>query len=111
MTKSNWVYRITTDVKDTGNYKASFDKVINTLADILEQRDKIMLEFKNSDQSYVVSGRKNPYIVLWDDLNKTALSYWRELGLTPSSLRKISEAALKTKVSSSLEEVLSSLEA
>lgn len=70
-----------------------------------------MLEFKNSGQPYVSDGRKSPYITLWDDLNKTALTYWRELGLTPASLKKISEAALKTKVSSSLEEVLSSLEA
>ena len=70
-----------------------------------------MLEFKNNDEPYVVDGRKNPHIVLWDDLNKTALAYWRELGLTPSSLKKISEGALKSKQISSLEQVLKELEA
>lgn len=34
-------------------------------------------------------------LVLWDDLNKTALAYWRELGLTPSSYKKLTGTGAK----------------
>ena len=111
MTKSNWVFRLTQDVKANGNYKASFDVVINTLADILSQRDKVMIEFNASGEKRIVNGRKNPHITLWDDLNKTALAYMRELGLTVASLRKIDEGAIKQPKQSPLEEVLKRLEA
>lgn len=30
-----------------------------------------------------------------NDLNRDALTYWRELGLTPKGLRAINDAALK----------------
>ena len=42
---------------------------------------------------------KNPAIVLWDDLNKSALNYWRDLGLTPAGLKKIKGEAGETKQS------------
>lgn len=111
MTKSKWAFNIQEDLKRNGQYKCTFDKVIYTLAQILEHRDKVLEEFIESGEEYVLKGRKNPHIVLWDDLNKTALAYWRELGLTPASLKKIDEGALKPKQTSSLEEVLRSLEA
>ena len=38
---------------------------------------------------------KNPLLVLWDDLNKSALAYWRELGLTPSSYKKMTGDTVK----------------
>ena len=40
---------------------------------------------------------KNPALVLWDDLNKSALAYWRDLGLTPAGLKKLNDDALKEK--------------
>lgn len=40
---------------------------------------------------------KNPLLVMWDDLNKSALAYWRDLGLTPAGLKKIDEMSLKSK--------------
>ena len=33
--------------------------------------------------------------MLWDDLNKSALAYWRELGLTPSAYKKMTGDAVK----------------
>jgi phage terminase small subunit len=36
-----------------------------------------------------VNSAVNPLVRLIDTLNNTALSYWRELGLTPSSFRKM----------------------
>ena len=32
-----------------------------------------------------------------DDLNKTALAYWRDLGLTPAGLKRINEKAMEEK--------------
>jgi hypothetical protein len=52
---------------------------------------------------------KNPLLVLWDDLNKSALAYWRDLGLTPSGLKKISADAMKPKKTSALAEALRDL--
>ena len=90
-------------------------------------RQKRMLNMKSissaSQKSYEESGRnpvvlhtnksgntnivKNPALVVVDNLNKTALEYWKELGLTPASLRRINESALKGgKKSSSLGEIL-----
>lgn len=111
MTKSNWIFRLTEDVKANGNYKPSFNTVINTLAEILAQRDKVMIEFNASGETRVINGRKNPHLTLWDDLNKTALSYLRELGLTVASLRKIDEGAVKEPKLSPLEKMLNELEA
>lgn len=111
MTKSKWQFNIYQDIKNNGNYKPSFDRVIDTLAQVLEHRDKVMQQFKDSGEEYVVKGRKNPHIVLWDDLNKTALAYFRELGLTVASLNRIDEGAVKQPKQSKLDEVLSKLEA
>ena len=54
---------------------------------------------------------KNPLLVLWDELNKTALAYWRELGLTPSAYKKITgEGAKKDTKAKGLAAALASLE-
>lgn len=111
MTKRQWERRITDEVVRAGLYQVSFDSVINSLADILEQRDLAFHKFRNDKLDMIQNGKINQLLVLWDNLNKTALAYWRELGLTPASLRKINEGALKTKNTSSLEEVLRELEA
>lgn len=111
MTKSKWRFNIYEDIKNNGNYKPSFDRVIDTLAQVLEHRDKIMQQFKDSGEEYVVKGRKNPQIVLWDDLNKTALAYFRELGLTVASLNRIDEGAVKQPKQNKLEEMIKKLEA
>lgn len=49
---------------------------------------------------------KNPLLVLWDDLNKSALAYWRDLGLTPAGLKKIDETAVRRKKTSSLADAI-----
>ena len=52
---------------------------------------------------------KNPLLVMWDDLNKSALAYWRDLGLTPAGLKKIDETALKKQKKTGLSEILKEL--
>ena len=53
---------------------------------------------------------KNPLLVLWDDLNKSALAYWRELGMTPSSYRKMTGDVMQKEKRPSLAAVLASIE-
>ena len=92
--------------------------VIETLASTLEQRDKTYSEFIESggkaalpytNKNGSTNLSKNPLLVLWDDLNKSALVYWRDLGLTPSGLKKIDDGALQKKKISALAEVLKDL--
>ena len=49
---------------------------------------------------------KNPLLVSWGDMNTSALSYWRDLGLTPAGLKKIDESAIKGKKMSALGDIL-----
>ena len=46
---------------------------------------------------------------MWDDLSKTALAYWRDLGLTPAGLKRIDQTAMKEKKKNSLAEALKDL--
>lgn len=100
MKKRAWKTRIKKACVEAGTYKPFFDHVIDTLAGILEKRDQAWDEYEESGDNLLVemtnkSGHtnfvKHPLICLWDDLNKSALSYWKELGLTPAGIRKINE--------------------
>lgn len=54
---------------------------------------------------------KNPLLVMWDEQNKTALAYWRELGLTPSSYKKLTgEGAKKESKQKGLTAILAEFE-
>lgn len=98
MTSAKWKSKIKKATITAGTYKSFFDPVIATLSDVLEQRDKALEQFIASGGSMVIkytnkanatNPSKNPFMLAWNDLNTTALAYWRELGLTPSSFRKI----------------------
>ena len=52
---------------------------------------------------------KNPLLATWNELNTTALQYWRECGLTPASLKKLNESAMKQEKESSLQAALEKL--
>ena len=119
MKKKNWKKKIEDATKEIGTYKPSFDAVIDTLADILENRDSALKEFKDEGSHTIVEHynkagnlykEQNPILRLVNDLNRDALAYWRDLGLTPAGLKKINESALKKKkVESALEYALKSL--
>ena len=98
MTAAQWKRKIKKATVDAGTYRNIFDAVIDTLSDVLEQRDRAKEQFLKSGGNMVISytnkggatnPSKNPFMLAWDDLNSTALSYWRELGLTPAALRKM----------------------
>lgn len=118
MSKSAWKNKIIEQCKAVGTYKEAFLPVIDTLADTLEQRDKTYKEFKSSGSKPVINhtnrggstnATKNPLLVLWDELNKSALAYWRDLGLTPAGLKKIDEKAMQKKKKDGLMEALKEL--
>ncbi len=106
MDKKEWTDKIITACRDAGTYRAYFDSVIETLAETMEMRDDAKEKFYASGGNTVVTHTnkggnanivKNPMLVVVDDLNKTALAYWRDLGLTPAGLKRINEDAMKGK--------------
>ncbi|MBR1810780.1 MAG: P27 family phage terminase small subunit [Clostridia bacterium] len=118
MKRNAWKKLITANCEAAGTYRPYFDPVIETLAGILERRDDAQKFFKKSGGELIVthtnkSGAKNleqnPAIRLLNDLNRDALTYWRDLGLTPAGLKKIDEQAMKKKRKSALAEALKEL--
>lgn len=119
MKREKWIETIEKQMEKLGTADPSYQSAVETLADILEQRDKTKAEFKKSGGmpviEYTNKGNatnmvKNPLLILWDDLNKSALAYWRELGLTPSSFRKMTGGAKEKEEKGGLAAALASLE-
>ena len=99
-----WKAKIVKACKAAGTYKEYFDPVVSTLAEILDKRDaaqkefiesgaRIMIEYTN--KAGATNVMLNPLVKMMSDLNRDALTYWKELGLTAASLKKINEAAIK----------------
>lgn len=118
MTREEWTGRIRLACEQAGTYRPYFDDVIITLADILERRDIARELFDASGGNVLVNHtnkagatniEQNPVLRMVNDLNRDALAYWRDLGLTPAGLKKIDEAAMKQRKKSPLGEALKSL--
>lgn len=117
MTKAAWKKKIKTDCIAAGTYEAWCDSIIDTLASILEKRDTAEEQFKqykslpvitHTNKAGAVNPVKNPILVIWNDLNTSALQYWRDLGLTPSAFRKLGgDAPKKVKVGGLVEAIKS----
>lgn len=119
MTKKRWKSLILQQMAALHVQNDAYESIVETLSAILEQRDKTFKEFMESGGSSVIeytnkggstNMTKNPLLVLWDDLNKSALAYWRELGMTPASFKKMSSAAMTMQNKSGLAAALESLE-
>lgn len=104
MSKTKWKNLIKKQLTALGLQNDAYESTVESLAAILEQRDKTFEEFQQNGGKSVIEYTnkggstnitKNPLLVLWDDLNKTALAYWRELGLTPSSYKKLTGTGAK----------------
>lgn len=111
--KTKWIKKIKKATEEAGTYKPFFDDVIDILADILVKRDEAEVEYKAMNSKVVIDSKgatvKNPALLMWDELNKSALAYWRDLGLTPAGLKKINEDALKSKPKSALAQALADI--
>lgn len=119
MTKNKWKSLILAQMAALHVQNDAYISVVEALAGILEQRDKTFREFKDSGGRSVIeytnkggstNMTKNPLLVLWDDLNKSALAYWRELGMTPSSFKKMTGGTLVEEKESGLVAALKSIE-
>lgn len=115
MERSEWAARITASCRDAGTYRPYFDDIIQTLADILARRDHAQALFDASGGNVLVNHtnkagatnvEQNPCLRLINDLNRDALAYWRDLGLTPAGLKRIDEQAMKQRKKSALAEAL-----
>lgn len=119
MEKEEWMRKIKAACKKAGTFQPQFRYVIETLAQIMEDRDKV-------HEQYVASGAnptiihtnkakeqnivKNPMLVMEMDLNAQALAYWRDLGLTPAGLKKLNAEVVKDKqAGGNLEKILEGL--
>lgn len=103
MKKEAWKRRIKKACIEAGTYREYFDSVITSLAEILETRDQVRKYYKESGAEPIVEQTnkgghtntvKNPILVIYDDMNQTAMQYWKELGLTPKGLKAIDDKAL-----------------
>ena len=117
MAEKQWKTKIKTACKAAGTYQKYFDTIIGTLAAIMERRDAVTESYRESGSMPLVEFTnkngatnlvKNPMLTLINDLDRDALAYWRDLGLTPAGLKKINEQAVK-RSKSALEEALSGL--
>lgn len=118
MEAKKWISKIKRDTKRAGTYKPYFDEVIKTLAMILEERDQAREEFEAYGGSVIIEHtnkagatnlEQNPALRLINDLNRDALTYWRDLGLTPKGLKAINEQALQEQKADALTEALADL--
>jgi len=75
---------------------------------VKEQDGEVIVEHTN--RSGITNKEQSPALRLINDLNRDALTYWKELGLTPAALKRINEGAMKEKKKeSALEKALKSL--
>ena len=115
MKKRAWKSKIKKACKEAGTYAPYFDAAIDALAGILECRDEVEEVYRESEEGPVIEFTnkngatntvKNPVLATWDDMNKVALTYWRDLGLTPAGLKKIREDSFRKEQEKSASEDL-----
>lgn len=106
MTKEEWKEKIKEACTAAGTYRPFFDAVIDTLADIQERRDLALEAFEKTGGNVIVKHtnkggatnlEQNPALRLANDLNRDALAYWKELGLTSKSYKEIKKDTLTEK--------------
>ena len=118
MNRTEWKNKIKESCETAGTYRPFFDDVIDTLSAIMENRDSAEEQYEKNGSTPVIgytnqAGHKNvvknPILVVVDQLNTTALAYWRDLGLTPAGLKIINENAMKKKKESGIAAALREL--
>lgn len=119
MDSKNWKKKIKKATETVGTYQDSFEDVINTLADLLAERDRIYEQYIAEGAQPLVlvvsdrgqeNMRDNPLLTTWRSINRDVLQYWRDLGLTPAGLKKIMDDSMNKPEESALDKVLQKLE-
>lgn len=98
MTAAEWREKLTEQLNFDREYIPSFQTTIQILSEILEERDRVYACYIENGSEPVtaftsdrgaVNLKPNPLLKQWQDLNTSALSYLRDLGLTAAGLRKL----------------------
>lgn len=117
MGKRKWKNRITRSCKEAGIYQNQFDDLIDTLAGILENRDRAQEQFEamncqpvvqHTNKNGSVNLVKNPALVIINECNAQALTFWKELGLTAKSFQSMQKAGFRPK-ETTFEDVLKNI--
>lgn len=104
MKARTWKKKICEAMKTAGTYDPAFTLVIDSMAQTLELRDDVLKQFAEEggraslerlNRALEPNKYRNPLIGVLEDLNKTALLYARELGITARSLKAMNKDALR----------------
>ena len=108
--EKKYISAIVKRMKAIGTYRKEFMPTIERLAMLYVQRDKLELQYEESGGNPVImhtnkagatNPTKNPFLTARDEVYSQLLSHERELGLTPSALKKMNEQAMKAPVKAS----------
>lgn len=117
-TEQSYKLSIIKRMKAIGTYRPEFIPTIERLAALYCQRDLIEKQFAASGGNPVIvhtnkagasNPTKNPFLTARDEVYNQLLSHERELGLTPSALKKMNESALRPAQVSGFAAVLEAL--
>ena len=106
-TERSYKLEIIKRMKAIGTYREEFTPTIERLARLYCQRDKLEIQYDESGGNPVImhtnkagatNPTKNPFLTARDEVYSQLLSHERELGLTPSALKKMNEQALRSPV-------------
>lgn len=115
MTQKQYEADIIKKLKALGIYKPEFQHAIEGLARALEDQEKTLALFdksggqimiKHTNKAGATNAVKNPFYLALETLRQDVLAYLRELGLTPSALKRINESSMKQRKESSLSSAL-----
>ena len=118
MDKADWKIKIVDACREAGTYREWYESVIDTLSEILAQKDKAKEAFEKSGGQVVVRHTnkngatnivQNPALRIVNDLNRDALAYWRDLGLTPAGYKKLNADVVGDKGAGGFERLIEKL--
>lgn len=114
MTYTQWKDSIIESCKQAGTYQPYYDNCINTLAEMLERKDTARQQFIEDGERITIEYTNkagatniitNPLIKVINDIDKQALTYWRELGLTPLRIKKASTGGQSAKLADIIKQI------
>lgn len=120
-TKAQYKKNIISRMQAVGTYREEFSPIIERTAELYVQLERFLDDFKNKSNGSAVikhtnkSGAtnlvKNPLLAACESVYGQLILHERELGLTPTGLKKLNEAALaQNKTSNALVDALKELD-
>lgn len=104
-TELSYKLAIVKRMKAVGTYREEFMPTVERLAMLYRQRDQLEAQYEESGGNPVImhtnkvgatNPTKNPFLTARDEVYSQLLAHERELGLTPSALKKMNEQALRS---------------